>query len=761
MEMWSFGKRTARQREIRRSISERNVNLFRRLTDEVGILGPLLSLVTAAVVAIILVAGGERMDLRVGQLTTRAIPARVDLEIEDRQKTLELRLRARDASPNFYRLDVALLDDLKARLANVVTLARSFAERPDDLRDEARKTKVLLSEAAAEEIARLAQADAGEAYGAALELTLARIRETPLVEPEGPIGRPTTASVAMLSAGPGAEPRATLRSTLILTTDGDAIAAAVDSACTAFSETLRPSMRASIIAMLQGETDGRIRPLYSYDAAGTNAAAAKAESLAPTQYLAYRGGDVLAPAGVLTADALQLLRAEHAAFQASGGYSRSRAIGRATLALIVVFGVAAYMSSYHGATFTNFSRRIASTVTLVLVFSAARITYLNTDLPPSVAVGFQSFAAALLGIVYAHNAVFAVCGGLGLLLTLSCQQGVGFFLMLLVASATFVFGLKEVRQRGKIVLVGLLAAIFTLGPCLAVGLIDGQRFSFVLTQAIWGAGSVLLAALIIEGILPGIERLFRLSTGMTLLEWCDVSRPLMRRLAVEAPGTYNHSLLVSTLAEAAASAIDADGLLCRAGALYHDIGKTEKPEYFAENQPTGVSRHERLSPAMSLLIIVNHVKDGIEMARQYGLPRSLLPFIAEHHGTTVVEYFYHAANKRRKSDDPEISETEYRYAGPKPQSRETAVVMMCDAVEGAVRAMAEPTPTRIESVVDEIAQKRLADGQFDECDLTFEQLAEIKKSLVMSLCSLYHGRISYPEADAEESSPGAASPKAS
>lgn len=759
MEMWSFGKKTARQREIRRSISERNVNLVRKLSDEVGLRGPLLSIATATVIAAILVTGGERLDLRVGQMITRAVPSRVDLSIEDRQRTLEIRLRARDASPNYYRLDSALIEDLRARLAGAITLARSYAGRPADFREEARKTKVLLSEEAAAEMSRLAQQEASDEYVRALDTTLAKLREAPLVEPEGLTGRPTTASTAMLFIASDAEPRAAPRSVLILTTDSDAVSKAVGDACSAFNEALRPSVQASIIAMLQGESDGRYRPLYIFDAQTSNTAAIKAESLAPTQFLTYKSGDVLAQAGEVTPDALALLRAEHAAFWATSGLLRYRAWGRVTLALVVVFGVAAYMSSYHSTTFTNFSRRLASTSALVLVFGAARATYIETDLPPHVAVGFQSFAAALLGIVYSHNAVFAVCGGLALLLTLATQQGVGFFLILLVASATFVFGLKEVRQRGKIVLVGLLAAVFSLVPSLAVGLIDGQHFGFALRQSTWGFGSIILAALIIEGVLPGIERLFRLSTGMTLLEWCDVSRPLIRRLAVEAPGTYNHSLQVSTLAEAAATAIGADGLLCRAGALYHDIGKINKPEYFTENQPPGVSRHDRLSPAMSLLIIVNHVKDGIEMARQYGIPRSLQPFIAEHHGTTIVEYFYHAATKRRKSDDPEVSDTEYRYAGPKPQSRETAVLMLCDAVEGAVRAMTEPTPTRIETVVDEIAEKRLTDGQFDECDLTFSELAEIRKSLVKSLCSLYHGRIAYPDADEEK--PTTAPPRAS
>jgi len=294
------------------------------------------------------------------------------------------------------------------------------------------------------------------------------------------------------------------------------------------------------------------------------------------------------------------------------------------------------------------------------------------------------------------------------------------------------------------VLVGAVAALIAFAASVAVGLLDGQTWRFVLADSLWAAGAALMAAFIIEGVVPGIERLFRLSTAMTLLEWCDASKPLLRMMAAEAPGTYNHSLLVGALAEAAAEAIGADGLLCRAGAYYHDIGKINKPEYFVENQAPGVSRHERLSPAMSLLVIIGHVKDGIEMAKEYGLPASLHPFIAEHHGTTLVQYFYQVATESRRPGEPEPTDTAFRYPGPKPQSRETAIVMLCDGVEGAVRAMPEPTPNRIETVVSDIIHKRLADGQFDECELTFRQLAEIEKSLVKSLCSIYHSRISYP-----------------
>jgi putative nucleotidyltransferase with HDIG domain len=263
----------------------------------------------------------------------------------------------------------------------------------------------------------------------------------------------------------------------------------------------------------------------------------------------------------------------------------------------------------------------------------------------------------------------------------------------------------------------------------------------------------------VQGALPFIERTFRVATALTLLEYRDANRPLLQRLAHEAPGTYNHSLVLGTMAESACKAIGADGLLAHVGALYHDIGKIQKAEYFAENQEASINRHDRLAPTMSLLIILGHVKDGLEMAREYGLPRVLYPFIAEHHGTTVVRYFHHVASEKQPQiasgkHDRAVAEAEFRYPGPKPQSKETAVLMLCDGVEGAVRALPDPTAGRIEAIVNQVLQARLKDGQFDECDITLRELHRVEESVVKSLCTFYHGRVAYPKESKETSRSG-------
>ena len=262
----------------------------------------------------------------------------------------------------------------------------------------------------------------------------------------------------------------------------------------------------------------------------------------------------------------------------------------------------------------------------------------------------------------------------------------------------------------------------------------------------WYALLAVLAGALMTCILPLIERLFGVQTDISLIELGDPAHPLLQELIRRAPGTYNHSITVASLAEAAAEAIGARGLLVRVGAYFHDIGKMLKPGYFAENQGQGDNRHESLVPAMSTLVIIAHVKDGADLARQNHLPEAIVDFIQQHHGTTLVEYFYRRANEQKQADPDggEVDESSFRYPGPKPQTKEAGVLMLADAVESASRVLVEPTPSRIESLVEEMTMKRLLDGQFDECGLTLQEVHTIGESLVKSLTAVYHGRVKYP-----------------
>jgi hypothetical protein len=259
-----------------------------------------------------------------------------------------------------------------------------------------------------------------------------------------------------------------------------------------------------------------------------------------------------------------------------------------------------------------------------------------------------------------------------------------------------------------------------------------------------------LAAVVVSAILPLLESIFKCTTDIKLLELASLNHPLLRQLVVHAPGTYHHSMLVGTLAESAAEAIGGNALIARVGSYYHDIGKMLTPEYFVENQMGRENKHDRLSPSMSALIITAHVKDGIKLAKEYKLPQRIMDIIPQHHGTNLITYFY---NKAKELEDPtvqQVQEADYRYPGPKPQTREAAIVMLADKAEASSRVLIEATPQRIKSLVQRVVNSVFMDGQLDECDLTLRDLQQINDAFVRTLIAIYHHRIEYPVVESEE-----------
>jgi cyclic-di-AMP phosphodiesterase PgpH len=364
-------------------------------------------------------------------------------------------------------------------------------------------------------------------------------------------------------------------------------------------------------------------------------------------------------------------------------------------------------------------------------------------------------------ITFGRQVAILIVTCLSLLTTLALGLDIVEFITLCTGSCAMALFVGRIRTRTKLIYVGLAtgAIVFLIHMCLdtVVGrfnalALDSQSNSGFMTtlqlitvESARLAGFAVLASALVAWLLPLIEKTFGVQTDLSLLELGDASHALLRQLAQRAPGTYNHSINVAAIAEAAADSIGAHGLLTRVGAYFHDIGKMFKPNYFVENQDQGNNCHDTLQPAMSTLVIIAHIKDGADLARQHHLPQPIVDFIEQHHGTTLVEYFYREATKRSQ-DDPnkeEVSETSFRYPGPKPQSLEAAVLMLADSVESASRTLVEPTASRLQNLVDKIAMNKLLDGQFDECGLTLQQLDQVKNSLVKSLTAIYHGRIKY------------------
>jgi putative nucleotidyltransferase with HDIG domain len=427
-------------------------------------------------------------------------------------------------------------------------------------------------------------------------------------------------------------------------------------------------------------------------------------------------------------------------------------IPRTIIVVLISLGAAFYIHHYQTRIIKNHARAAALAGLFILLLTTTKLGVLAAN-QTLWATGTAVTAAVILTIAYDQR--FAI--GMSIFYCLFAYfaarplSNINLFLTMAAGAFTCCFSLREVRTRMKLLEVSALAAVIVFITASSLDFFAEQHHQIgnIFSNAGYHAGITLAVGVLIQGLLPLIEKIFRIATSMTLLDYSDANQELLKKLAMEAPGTFSHSLLVGSIAEAAAEAIGRNGLLCRVGAYYHDIGKINKPSYFTENEPTFMSRHKELSPAMSQLIIVGHVKDGIEMAREYRLPSVLRQFIETHHGTTLIEYFYNEARKKhdeKESDgSPLPSESEFRYAGPKPRTKEAAIVMLADAVEGAVRALTEITPTRIESTIHNMAMKRLQDGQFDECDLSLRELSLIEASMAKTLAAHYHGRIAYPK----------------
>ncbi len=312
-----------------------------------------------------------------------------------------------------------------------------------------------------------------------------------------------------------------------------------------------------------------------------------------------------------------------------------------------------------------------------------------------------------------------------------------------MGGVTAVYSISRLRHRWHFASAFFTIALANLTAILAWDLARGISATILARDAMWGTLNAFLAVSIAFLLLPVVEHVFGLTSDITLLELSDLNRPLLKRLQLEAPGTYHHCMIVGQLAEAGAEAIGANSLLARVSAYYHDIGKLAKPEYYAENEPASSrSRHERLTPSMSTLVVKSHISEGLEMARRERLPRAVQQAIPEHHGTMVMAFFYHKALEA----DPAARREDFSYPGPRPRSRETAILMLADGVEGASRALAEPTPSRIRGLVTRIMDERVQQGQLDECGLTLQELARVREAFIPVLTAIFHVRAPYPEA---------------
>lgn len=717
-------------------------------------------LVLALAIGAVLVAMSRRVLIAPGQIATSTLAARVPVEVTDPIATEAERQAERKNAPKVYVGDAARLDDLASAIEN---LPAALADAPslDKVRESIR-SRFSLTESSLKLIASQTTDDKPNANWVRRAKRFAEVlRTTPLVDNETfqQQSLSPTDRVELVIEG---QPSLNLRSAELLNTDSRRL-----------EQELR--MRAAGAGFGGEEIDAVVspilsglRPTYRIDRAMSQARADAAAAAVIPRGLRFTPGELIYTRGqTVTPAQLELARAEATAWwRTAPAHQRLAETGSLlALGLLIALGLGAYVSTYAPQLLTR-PRRMASLAMLLIGALGLACVIVLIDARAAVAAACvpAAMVAAVLVVAYERRTALALGSLIGLACALAVRLPLEAIVVPLTSAGVIVWQLREIRHRGTLIKAGVIAGLLTSAITLLIAQMSLPLSESAIAQMVFGAAAaglgVLMACFVVLGLLPTIERSFGVLTPLTLIELRDPRHPLLQRLQQRAPGTWVHSMNVANLTEQACQAIGADGLLAHVGALYHDVGKMNRPEMFVENQ-AGINRHDKLSPAMSLLLIVAHVADGIEMAREARLPQPLWHFIEAHHGTTIVEYFYHRARKQHDEackqtgvkQPGEPDEKQYRYPGPKPRTKEAAVMMICDAAEGAARAMPEPTAIKIELMVRAIADKRLHDGQFDECELTMKELATIVQTVSRNLASVHHGRIAYPEARERKAPP--------
>ncbi len=414
--------------------------------------------------------------------------------------------------------------------------------------------------------------------------------------------------------------------------------------------------------------------------------------------------------------------------------------GVATLVLLFIGASGAYLYHFRRDLYQSDSYILLYGLVAVLVMALAMLLLPVSPFLVPVAAGAMLTAIlidAQVAVVFALTASFVV--------TLMGGGELRLFLVLVAGGLTGVFSVARVGQRSDLTRAGFLVGFGGAAALVGMSLLSRVSFTEVAVwqEILWTMVGGLFSAVLTIGLLPFFESFFGIITSVRLLELSNPSQEVLQRMLVEAPGTYHHSIIVGNLAESAAEAVGGNALLARVGAYYHDIGKIKRPYFFIDNQFGQENPHDKISPSLSTLIITSHVKDGVEMAEEYRLPPAVVDIIRQHHGTTLVSYFYSRAAEN--GQNVQVVEADFRYEGPRPQTPEAAIVMLADSTEAAVRSLTKPTPARIESLVRRIIKDRVNDGQLDQSDLTLADLDTIANVFVRVLTGIFHPRIEYPE----------------
>lgn len=407
------------------------------------------------------------------------------------------------------------------------------------------------------------------------------------------------------------------------------------------------------------------------------------------------------------------------------------------ICLLVVF---LYLNYFYPDIYENINKLILLGIISIFVVLLAKIaSQVSGYLMPIAS------ASMLVAISFSPNVAILLTVILSLLIGFIPGGGLNYSLVSIISGIVAIYSIRKATQRSSLTRAGLIITGANIITISALGLINNESYYLILQNNLWGALNGFLAVILTIGILPFLESYFDITTSFKLMELSNPNQPLLKKMILEAPGTYHHSIVVGNLSETAAEEIGGNGLLARVGAIYHDIGKIKRPYFFTENQEAYKNIHDEMEPSLSALVIASHVKEGLELAKKNKLPKDIIDIIAQHHGTGLITYFFHRALTENGSNIDAVAEENYRYSGPKPQTKEAGIILLADSLEAATRSLTNPTATRIKTLVKEIIQKNLENGQLDECDLTLKDLDKIGDSFSRILNGMFHSRVEYPD----------------
>lgn len=717
-----------------------------------GPLGGWLLIVAALAITLIIVPKGGLIPayLTPGEIAARDVKAPRELLVEDRALTQAKKLEAADAVPLAYEFDRRYGIEASARIARGLKILLEYRSDP-----------ALTTE---EDLFQQLQAAfgvplKGEDFPALLRLPLTLEGALASVDTLKPIlSLPIVANMVALQADRNrglrlydSEEGFTLNEALLERTIdlSEALERAEEDLTRV--DSLTKQQRQTLLSVVQQQ----LRPTLVFNAEETEQQRLDAaDQVAPVLFQVKKGEMVVREGERITADQVLKLRA----IRESGRDNRSL---QTAAGLVVCILLLLYSSFFFAR--RNISKFGPDGRDLLFLCSVFIVLFVLVKVSILICAGMGNILAFVDSSVFYYAIPFAV-GAMLVRIVLNSETALLFalcfalligvlfasnllmVLYVLIGSLVGAHGVRQCQTRTTLYRAGLWVGLVNMASICGLHLISGQAFELSL---VWKLGSAfaggLASAIVVNGTVPLIESLFKYTTDIKLLELANMNAPILRQLMYEAPGSYHHSILVANLAESAAEAINANPLLVRVAAYYHDIGKIKKPLYFIENSGGQRNRHDKLAPSMSALILTSHVKDGVELAREHKLGTELIDIIRQHHGTALIKFFYDRAKSQADPGVQQVDERDYRYHGPKPQTREAALIMLADSIEAASRTLTDPTPARIKGMVQKLINNIFIDGQLDECDLTLKDLNLIAKSFNHVLSGSFHHRVDYPE----------------